>query len=222
MVDEPSSSIRKFRGERGWEIRWVGKVLLDTISRNNINRVIVSKLSKALQCGGSTGEGDAINIENCRASEHLVLKIHIIRCDRETISSAVLSSRAANLCNRVHELLSDKDGRPSVQFHVINRHTLIAGVMSLEPDQCGADFLCIDGEQVLQLMWPRGVRCRTSPDDTNMIWKRGWWQRKDIEQLCGVLRNNDSMSLDSKVCCIHTSRFLKTDNAGCHMTPSDD
>ena len=94
--------------------------------------------------------------------------------------------------------------------------------MSLESDQCGMDSLCIDCEQMLQLMSLRDVRCSIGPDDMNMIWKGGWWQRKDIEQLCHVLRHDDSMFLDSEVRRISISRFLKMNNAVHHMTPSDD
>jgi hypothetical protein len=54
--------------------------------------VIVSKLSKALQCGSSTRDGDTIDVDDCGAGEYLVLEIDIIQCDRETGSSAVLSS----------------------------------------------------------------------------------------------------------------------------------
>ena len=58
-------------------------VLLDAISRDDVDDMIVGKFCKMLQCGGSIRDGDAIDVDDFRVGEYLILKIHIIRCDRE-------------------------------------------------------------------------------------------------------------------------------------------
>ena len=76
---------------------------------------------------------------------------------------------------------------------------------------------------MLQLMSARGLRGRSRPDDSNVIRKGGRRQRKDVEQLRRVLRNDDGMSLDSEVHSISSaSTSLKTNDAARHVTSSDD
>ncbi len=222
-IDVATSSIWKLNGEGAGEIRGFIVVSSNAVSINYVNGVIVGEGRETLQRRSIFRHRYTVDIDDSRGREHEMLMIQVIGGEAEAPPGDVLCSRSIDMSDRVQEVLSYKERLPPVQFHVIDRHTVIVSVITLEPIQRSSHSLCADGEQVLQLMAVRGFREHSRPYHPNMIRKGGWRKRKDVEQLCGVLRNDDGMSLDSKVCSIRTtSAFLKTNDAARHVTSSDD